>query len=112
MAVGAVLVVGAALLAAAMFPAVDRPGRVLLMAVAVAVYAAVVADLRAVAAVTALAMTTFVGFLVHQFGQLSGPPDAWSYAVVIVFAAALGTAYRHLAAHRCGDSAHPEGEPL
>lgn len=90
------VVVAAALLAAGVFPPADRLGRALFMAVAVGAYAAVVADLRAVAAVTVLAMATFVGFLVHHFGELTGGADAWSYALVIVFAAALGAAYQHL----------------
>jgi hypothetical protein len=94
LAVGVLLVVGSALLAAAVFPASDRPGRVLLMAVTVGAYAAAVADLRAVTAVTVLATATFVGFLVHQFGQLTG--GGWSYSVLIGFAAVLGAAYRRL----------------
>lgn len=93
---GAVLVVGASLLAAAAFSPAELPGRSLLVAAVVGAYAAVVADLRAVAAVVALAAATFVGFLAHQYGDLAGPGNAWSYAVPIAFAAALGTGYRYL----------------
>lgn len=93
---GTVLVVGAALLAAAAFPPAELFGRVLVIAAAVGAYAAVVADLRAVAAVSALAAATFVGFLVHRFGDLTGPGHAWSYAVLIGIAAVLGVGCRYL----------------
>ncbi|SCL32976.1 hypothetical protein GA0070624_4615 [Micromonospora rhizosphaerae] len=95
-AVGWVVMVGVALLAAAMFPPAELPPRAVLMAVAAGAYAALVADLRAVAAVTALATATFVGFLAHRFGELTGGGHAWSYAAVIALAAALGTGYRHM----------------
>ncbi|MFF5175918.1 hypothetical protein ACFY3U_25290 [Micromonospora sp. NPDC000089] len=96
-AVGWVVVAGTALLAAAAVPAGDLPTRALLVAVAAGVYAARVADLRAVVAVTALAMATYVGFLAHRFGELTGGGEAWSYAMVIPFAAALGAGYRYMA---------------
>ena len=95
-AAGAVVVVGAALVAAGVFTPDERPGRVLVMAGVVGAYAAVVADLRAVAAVAALGAAVFVGFLAHRYGELTGPGDAWSQAVPIGFAAVLGTGYRHL----------------
>ncbi|WP_130331216.1 hypothetical protein [Micromonospora kangleipakensis] len=84
------------LLSAALFPPVDLPARALLVAVAAGAYAALVADLRAVAAVTALAMATFVGFLAHRFGELTGGGGAWTYAALIAFAAVLGAGYRQL----------------
>ncbi|WP_146179830.1 hypothetical protein [Micromonospora sp. RP3T] len=92
---GVLLVVGSALVAAAVFAPGELPGRVLLIAIAVGAYAAVVADLRAVAAVTALGAATFVGFLAHRFGELTGSGDGWSHAVLIGFAAVLGTGYRY-----------------
>ncbi|SCG44809.1 hypothetical protein [Micromonospora inositola] len=95
-AAGAVLVVAATLLAAAVFPAPDLAGRALLVAVAVGAYAAGVADLRTVGAVAALAVATFVGFLAHRFGELTGGGDAWSYTPVIVLAVVLGAGYRRL----------------
>ena len=95
-AAGAVVVVGAALVAAGVFTPDERPGRVLVMAGVVGAYAAVVADLRAVAAVAALGAAVFVGFLAHRYGELTGSGDAWSQAVPIGFAAVLGTGYRHL----------------
>ncbi|MFJ1540903.1 hypothetical protein ACIODS_20380 [Micromonospora chalcea] len=88
--------VGAVLLAAAVFPPSEVPERMLVMAVAVGVFASVVADLRAVAAVTGLGMATYVGFLANQFGDLTATADAWSYAVVIGFAGVLGTGYRFM----------------
>ncbi|MFG3578737.1 hypothetical protein [Micromonospora chersina] len=93
---GTVLVVGAALLAAAAIPPAELSGRAVVIAAAVGAYAAVVPDLRAVAAVSALAAATFVGFLVHRFGDLTGPGHAWSYAVLIGFAAVLGVGCRYL----------------
>ncbi|WBB65253.1 hypothetical protein [Micromonospora sp. WMMD812] len=96
-AVGALLVIGATLLAAALFPPVDLPGRLLVVAIAVGGFAAVVPDLRAVAAVTVLGALTFIGFLVNQFGELvDTSTSAWAYTAVIGFAAALGTGYRHM----------------
>ncbi|WP_319460517.1 hypothetical protein [Micromonospora sp. RTP1Z1] len=62
-AVGWAGMVGTVLLGAAVFPPVDLPARALLVAVAAGAYAALVADQRAVAAVTALAMATFVAVL-------------------------------------------------
>ncbi|WP_405090236.1 hypothetical protein OG767_21555 [Micromonospora sp. NBC_01392] len=88
--------VAAALLAAAVFPPSEAPGRMLVMAVAAGVFASAVADLRAVAAVTVLGMATFVGFLANRFGDLTATADAWSYAVVIGFAGALGSGYRFM----------------
>ncbi|MEU4367740.1 hypothetical protein [Micromonospora chersina] len=93
---GSVLVVGAALLAAAAFTPAELPGRVLVIAAAVGAYAAVAADLRAVAAVSALAAATFVGFLAHRFGELTAPGHAWSYAALIGIAAVLGVGCRYL----------------
>ncbi|MEU1835886.1 hypothetical protein [Micromonospora chersina] len=93
---GAALVVGAALVAAAVFTPGELPGRVLLIAGVVGAYAAVVADLRAVAAVSALGAATFVGFLAHRYGELTGPGHAWSHAVLIGFAAVLGAGYRYV----------------
>ncbi|WCN83424.1 hypothetical protein [Micromonospora sp. LH3U1] len=95
-AIGWTVMIGAALLAGGVFSSAELPARTLVMCVAAGGYAAVVADLRAVAAVTGLGMATFVGFLAHHFGDLSAGGDAWSYAVVIAFAATLGAGYRWL----------------
>ncbi|MFE9692624.1 hypothetical protein [Micromonospora sp. NPDC005806] len=106
---GAALVVGAALLAAAAFAPTELAGRILLMAVVVGAYAAVVVDLRAVAAVAALAAATFVGFLAYRYGDLTGGGNAWSYAVLIGLAAALGRGYRYV---RSINADHDEAVPL
>ncbi|KAB1915603.1 hypothetical protein [Micromonospora sp. AMSO31t] len=95
-AAGAVVVTGAALVAAAVFGAAELPARVLVIAAVVGLYAARVGDLRAVVAVTALAVAVFVGFLANRFGELTGG-DGWSYAPLILFAAALGAGYRRMA---------------
>ncbi|MDG4759014.1 MULTISPECIES: hypothetical protein [unclassified Micromonospora] len=95
-AIGWAVMIGAALLAGVLFAPAELPARTLVMSVAAGAYAAVVADLRAVAAVTGLGMATFVGFLAHRFGDLTAGTDAWSYAVVIAFAATLGAGYRWL----------------
>ncbi|GGO24615.1 hypothetical protein [Micromonospora parathelypteridis] len=95
-AFGWVVMIGAALLAGALFSSAELPARTLVMCLAAGGYAAVVADLRAVIAVTGLGMATFVGFLAHRFGDLNAGGDAWSYAMVIAFAATLGAGYRWL----------------
>lgn len=96
--VGLAAMIGTALLAAVMVPPPDLPARALLVSIAAGLYAALVADLRAVVTVAALAMATFVGFLAHRFGELTGSGDAWSYAVPIPFAVALGAGYRYMRA--------------
>lgn len=88
-AAGAVAVTGAALVVAAVFGAAELPARVLVIAAVVAWFSARVRDLRAVAAVTALAGAVFVGFLANRYGELTGG-EGWSYAPLILFAAALG----------------------
>ncbi|WP_330468305.1 hypothetical protein [Micromonospora zamorensis] len=95
-AIGWTVLIGAALLAGALFSPAELPARTLVMSVVAGAYAAVVADLRAVVAVTGLGVATFVGFLANRFGDLSAGGDAWSYAVVIAFAATLGAGYRWL----------------
>ncbi|MET7831416.1 hypothetical protein [Micromonospora sediminicola] len=109
---GAALVVGAALVAAAVFTPGELPGRVLLIAGAVGAYAAVVADLRAVAAVTALGAATFVGFLANRYGELTGSGAAWSHAVLIGFAAVLGAGYRHIRSINVDHDEVPRRPPL
>ncbi|MFI7604968.1 hypothetical protein ACIBTV_07575 [Micromonospora sp. NPDC049366] len=96
-AVGAVLVIGAALLAALLFPPTRLPGRALVVAVALAGYARFVPDLRAVGAVTVLGAMTFVGFLANEFGELVGAPAAtWAYTAGFGFAAGVGAGHRRL----------------
>ncbi|RKN41101.1 hypothetical protein [Micromonospora endolithica] len=96
-AAGAVATIGAAVLSTVIFPPADQAGRLLLVAIVVGVFAARVADLRAVGAVTALAMATFVGFLVNRFGDLTGSAEGWALASVIGFAAVLGLGFHRMA---------------
>ncbi|MEV1329838.1 hypothetical protein AB0J20_09705 [Micromonospora costi] len=112
-ATGAVVVVAATLLAAALFPPGDLPARVTVVAIAVGGYAAVVPGLRALAAVTLLAALCFVGFLVNRSGDLTGVPGrVWAYTAVIGLAAALGAGHRGiraLARRRTGRNGPPCG---
>ncbi|MFD0522199.1 hypothetical protein [Paractinoplanes durhamensis] len=89
-AAGAAAVIAAAFIAAAAFGWAEPAARVLTMAVAAGLVAAVLTDWRARAAVAALAALIFVGFLAHRFGQLSGDPAPWRYTPVIGLAALLG----------------------
>lgn len=107
-AIGWAGMLGAAGLAAALFSPAELPGRLLVVAVAAGVFAAVVADLRAVAAVTGLAMATFVGFLANRFGDLTGDADAWWYATLIGFASALGAGYRRMRPGRAASPSSPD----
>ncbi|WP_433318366.1 hypothetical protein ACQP0U_11985 [Micromonospora sp. CA-269861] len=95
-AIGWTVMIAASLVAATLFSRSEMPGRVLIVAVAAGVFAAMVPDLCAVVAVTGLAVATFVGFLANEFGELSGGGGAWSYAVVIGFASTLGIGYRFM----------------
>jgi len=103
-AVGCLVMVGVSLLAAAVFTPSELAARAGPATVAVGGYAAVVADPRAVLTVTALSLATYVGFLAHRFGELTGSVNAWSYASIIGLAAGLGAGYR-----RVYTSAWPEG---
>ncbi|MEH1168978.1 hypothetical protein V6V47_26700 [Micromonospora sp. CPCC 205539] len=109
-AIGWTAMIAASLVAAALFSRSEMPGRVLIVAVAAGAFAALVPDLCAVAAVTGLAMATFVGFLANQFGELTGGDGAWSYAVVIGFGAILGTGYRFM--RQVPQTRHAHSEPL
>ncbi|MFC0507767.1 hypothetical protein [Micromonospora costi] len=111
-AAGAVLVVGAVLLAAALFPPGDLSGRVFVLAVAVGGYAALVPDLRALAAVTVLAALTFVGFLANRFGELTGASSTvWSYTAAIALAALLGAGYRSMRSSSPASGMPPRPSP-
>ncbi|GAB3844336.1 hypothetical protein ACFPIJ_51790 [Dactylosporangium cerinum] len=106
---GCAAVVGAAVAAAALFPDGDPPGRVLVLAVAVGIYAAKVRDPWAILSVTGIAMLTFIGFLVNDFGELTLRNDTWPYLLPIGFAALLGWGqhWMRAAPPRGG---HPDGE--
>jgi hypothetical protein len=92
LAAGCGAVVVAAFIAAATFGPAEPVDRAVVMAIAVAGLAAVLRDWRASAGVTVLAALVFVGFLVHQAGQLTGDPAPWRYTLILGFAALLGRA--------------------
>jgi hypothetical protein len=92
-AAGSAVVTATAALAAAVSPNV--PTRLLVMALAVAVYTVVVADTCASGAVAALAYLLFDGFLVNRHGELTwdGTTSTW-YLTAFVVAAGPGLARR------------------
>jgi hypothetical protein len=100
LAAGCVAVVGAAFTAAAVFGPAQWSARVLLMAVAAGLVAAVVKDWRASAGVALIAALLFVGFLTHRAGRLTGDPAPWPDTLVIGLAALLGRAVRAAEAAR------------
>ncbi|GAB2959205.1 hypothetical protein GCM10027280_54900 [Micromonospora polyrhachis] len=92
---GCMIVVVAAIIAAAVFPGDAIPGRLLIVAVVVGGYAAVVPDLRATIGVAGVAALVFTGFLANRYGELTTRDgDVWWYAALIGFAALLGRAQR------------------
>jgi len=97
---GCAVVVAAALVAAAVVAPGHFAPRVLIMAIAVGVVTAVLADWRACAGVAVVAALIFVGFLVHRDGDLTGSAGAWPYTLVIGLAALLGRSARRLHAAR------------
>jgi hypothetical protein len=117
---GSAALVGATLAAAALFPASHQQGRLLLVAVAVGVCAAVLADARTCLAVAGLGYLLFVGFLANSHGELSwdGADSVW-HLFVLAMAAGLGRTQRWLRAvqadaefdaalHRLLDEAGPD----
>jgi hypothetical protein len=100
LAVGAVVVVAAAFVGAAV-PAHDTGWRYALIPLAVAGFAAVTADQVALAGVVPLGWLVGNGFLEDRSGELSwhGSPDLWLIGVLVVAAAvglAIGDGYREL----------------
>jgi MFS family permease len=99
-AVGVLVIVVTAMVAAAVPPA--YPGwRFGLIAVAVAGFAAVTLDELALAAVAIIAYGVWNGFLEDRFGQLSwhGSEDLWRLLLLVIASAwglAVGAAYRHV----------------
>src|SRR4051812_48401577 len=89
-ALGAVVIVAAALVAG-LVPVSSTGPRLGLMAAALSLFAAATVDLRAVVVVTVTAYLVFDGFLVNQLGELSwrGAADTRRLAV-LGLAAALG----------------------
>ncbi|GAB3144525.1 hypothetical protein GCM10027290_23060 [Micromonospora sonneratiae] len=98
---GCTTIVVAAIVAATVFPADAVPGRLLVVAVAVGGYAAVVPDVRATIGVAGFAILLFTGFLANRYGELTmRDGDVWWYALLIGFAAFLGLAQRWMSTAR------------
>lgn len=93
---GCVAVIGAAFVSAAAFPAAELGPRLLLMALAAGVLAAIVADWRACLGVTVFAALVYVGFLAGRDGDLIAHASVWSSTLLIGLAAALGRGQRRL----------------
>lgn len=93
--VGSLLVVAAACVAAALFPPRELSARLVVMALAAAVFAARVADLRAVCWVSGMSVLLFTGFLANRYGELTTRGgDLWWYGLTVVVATAFGIGYR------------------
>ena len=101
LAVGAVAMVTAAFAAVAVSH--DVPVRLAIVAAILALFAAVLTDVRASLATALLGYLLFNGFLVHRFGELSWAGTAWQLHLT-VFAAAvgLGLASRRIRNARAG----------
>jgi len=98
--VGAVAVIVAALIAAAI-PAGDPGWRFAVMATAVGLFAAICMDQRALAAVAVITALVTNGFLEDRAGQLTwhGSEDLWKVLLLVMVGAiglAIGEAYRYL----------------
>jgi hypothetical protein len=92
LALGSAGVVVAAFGAAVLFRPGEPGDRAMVVAIGVAVVAAIMRDWRATAGITVLAALTFVGFLAHRAGQLTGDPAPWRYTPIIIVAALAGRA--------------------
>ncbi|MEV4626149.1 hypothetical protein AB0J90_07650 [Micromonospora sp. NPDC049523] len=102
---GAALVVAATCLAAALFPASAPLARLLVVAVVVGGFAAVVPNPRVDVAVTLLGFLCFSGFLLDRYGELhwhTGHSGGYLLllAAATVLGAALGAVRRALAGRR------------
>jgi hypothetical protein len=93
---GCVGMIGAAFVSAAVFPAADAGARLLVMALAAGVVAAIVRDWRACLGVTVFAALLYVGFLAGRDGVLTVHGSAWAYTLLIGLAALLGRGQRRL----------------
>lgn len=101
LAIGCVVMVAAAFLAAALFPPDAIPARLVVLAVVVGVFAAVVPDIRAALGVAGLSVLVFTGFLANHYGELTTRDgDVWWYALLIGSAATIGTGLRWIRARR------------
>ena len=76
---GSAMVVVAGFAAVVLFPRAEPVGRVLVMAIAAGVLAALLTHWRACLGVMATAMLVFVGVLMHGSDLEPGGPGPWSY---------------------------------
>lgn len=93
LAAGAGAMMASALVAPALFP--DLPARLVVVALAVGGFAALVDDVRAGLVTGGLGYLLFDGFLVNRYGELSwtGTTSMW-HVSVFVLAVGLGLAWR------------------
>jgi hypothetical protein len=92
---GCAVVVAAAVVVVLLVPAEALPLRVLVMAVVVGVYAAVVPDTRATVGTALIAALVFAGFLADGYGALGfRAGDVACYTALIGFATVLGLGQR------------------
>ncbi len=93
LAIGAAVMIGATVAAAALAPEV--PTRLVVMSLAVVAVAGLVKDTRASLVVSALGYLLFTGFLVNRYGELSwdGTTSAWHLAV-FALSVGLGRVWR------------------
>lgn len=94
LAMGAVALVGGTAAAAALFPVADLSARLVVVAAAVAAYAALVGDTRASLAVAGLGYLLFTGFLANRYGELTWHGTT-SLGHLGVFALAAGLGLGH-----------------
>jgi hypothetical protein len=87
---GTAAVIVAGFVAAVLFPGAEPAGRVVVMALAVGLFAALTTDWRASVGVAVIAALLFVGFLTHKYAVLTGDPAPWSFAPLIGLATLLG----------------------
>ena len=92
---GSAMVVVAGFAAAVLFPT-EPVGRVLVMALATGVLAALVTDWRACLSVLVTSMLVFGGVLVPGSGVNVGGPIPWSYTPLLILATTLGIGYRRM----------------
>jgi hypothetical protein len=95
---GTVAVIVAGFVAAGLFPAAEPAGRVVVLVLAVGLFAAVCTDWRSAAGVAIAAALVFVGFLTHRDAVLTGDQTPWLCTPLFGLAALLGSGYRWLAA--------------
>jgi hypothetical protein len=115
-AAGFVAVVGGCLLATAIFPPGQTMGRIVVLAVVLAVFAAWATDVLAALATAVMGWLVATGFLVGREGELrfTGVPDLLRIATLVAaVAAGLGWGFvrRNILAEASADAATAEDHP-